>query len=159
MRLYRNEQGVIIKEHELRNWLFTEELNDIDSNKEDYLNGDMDLLSQFDCVNYARNASIDAVVDRLNASWGYNISSLDIEDELVFYMGMIISKKLKLEDKFILLDLYYNEIKTNLVRLYFDRGFDKSTKSLLQCVEDFVNEWGNYIVGRLYENGIVERVK
>ena len=56
-----------------------------------------------------------------------------------------------------LLDLYYDEIKTNLVRLYFDRGFDKSTKSLLQCVEDFVNEWSNYIVGRLYENKIVEK--
>lgn len=157
MTLYRNEQGVIIKEHELRNWLFTEELNDIDSNKEDYLNGDMDLISQFDCVNYARNASIDAVVDRLNSSWGYSISSVKIEDELVFFMGMVISKRLKLEDKHILLDLYYDEIKTNLVRLYFDRGFDKSTKSLLQCVEDFVNEWSNYIVGRLYENKIVEK--
>ena len=157
MILYRNEQGVIIKEHDLRNWLFTEELNDIDSNKEDYLNGDMDLISQFDCVNYARNASIDAVVDRLNSSWGYAISSVKIEDELVFFMGMVISKRLKLEDKHILLDLYYDEIKTNLVRLYFDRGFDKSTKSLLQCVEDFVNEWSNYIVGRLYENKIVEK--
>ena len=159
MRLYKNEQGVIIKEHELRNWLFTEELNDIDSHKEDYLNGDMDLLSQFDCVNYARNASIDAVVDRLNSSWGYAIGECDIPDELIFYMGMVISRSLKLEDKYIELDRYYDEIRTNLVRLYYERDCDKPTKSLLQCVEDFVNDWGNYIVGRLYENGIVERIK
>ena len=100
--------------------------------------------------------NIEEVIDRLKSSWGYDIETITIDEETVFYMGIQIMKILELEKEYLLIDEYYDEIRTNLMRLYLER-FNNKDKSLLDDINDFINEYKLYIVGRLYENGIVEK--
>ena len=156
MKVYKDSYRGFIKDIEYRKMLFIEETNDLFNNADDYVKGTMDLKTQLNCLEIAKNGSIEEVIDRLNSSWGYNIETITIDEETVFYMGIQIMKILELEKEYLLIDEYYDEIRTNLMRLYLER-FNNKDKSLLDDINDFINEYKLYIVGRLYENGIVEK--
>lgn len=67
------DRGKIINEKQLRKMLLLEETNDIINNVDDFMNNDLSLESQLDCIQNALNMSVDEVIDTLASSWNISI--------------------------------------------------------------------------------------
>lgn len=68
----------------------------------------------------------------------------DYDCECIFYLGIQISKTFNLEKKWLLIDEYYNGIKT----IYEDyKKYDNNGKSLLDSINDYIDEHITYIIG------------
>lgn len=64
--------------------------------------------------------------------------------ECIFYLGIQISKTFSLEKKWLLIDEYYNGIKT----IYEDyKKYDNKNKSLLDSINDYIDDNTTYIIG------------
>lgn len=68
----------------------------------------------------------------------------DYDCECIFYLGIQISKAFDLEKKWLLIDEYYNGIKT----IYEDyKKYDNKNKSLLDSINDYIDDNTTYIIG------------
>lgn len=68
----------------------------------------------------------------------------DYDCECIFYLGIQISKAFDLGKKWLLIDEYYNGIKT----IYEDyKKYDNNGKSLLDSINDYIDERITYIIG------------
>ena len=68
----------VVTEEELRKLLYEYEVEDLLSNKKEYLQGDLNLNSQFECINSAKNADIKIVINMLEENWNVPIGKFGI---------------------------------------------------------------------------------
>lgn len=69
---------------------------------------------------------------------------MEYENEVKFYMGMQIYQLKEFKDKMILIDNYYKELDT-LVKDYI-KDYDNKNKSLLDSINDYINDNYDFIV-------------
>ena len=70
---YDTECCEILNEERVRKLLFEFETQDLLKNYSDYLNGFLELESQFNCIKIEKNDTIEQVLDRLSSCWGIHI--------------------------------------------------------------------------------------
>jgi len=75
--------------------------------------------------------------------------------ETIFYMGIIVSKQFKMEQKWLIIDNYYDCIN-ELVRDYISKGYNALNEGLLECINRYVNDNEVLISNRLAQFEVLE---
>lgn len=78
---YDTEMCEVLNEENVRKTLFNFEVNDLLNNNVDFLNNDLDLNVQLECIKHAKNDTIEKVLDRLSSCWDTYIIELKIKEK------------------------------------------------------------------------------
>jgi len=156
MKLYFDKAGnVVLNENKLRAYLLQHESEDLYNNSDNYINGRFDLDMQLDIIKRTKYGKIEAVINILNASWGYKIDELNIPNDLSVYMSVGIMQEFVLYRKHVIIDRF-NELIEHLIYLYYEGEYHTKDMSMLDSVNEFIDDHKSYINNKLESDDIIE---
>ena len=156
MKLYFDKAGnVVLNENKLRAYLLQHESEDLYNNSDNYINGRFDLDMQLDIIKRTKYGKIEAVINILNASWGYQIDELNIPNDLSVYMSVGIMQEFVLYRKHVIIDRF-NALIEHLIYLYYTGEYHTKNTSMLDSVNEFIDDHKSYINNKLESDDIIK---